>query len=156
MIDFGGEDLVLVKEFRASPSELYRAWSEPEELAGWMGPPSVDVHLVEVDLRPGGAYRIVMRFPEGVEYSWGGRYLELNPPTRLAFTVEFWGEDGKLNRENPTQITVSFEAVGDKTRMTFRQSPFPPGVDREGHADGWIAAFEKLAGFLEAAGRVSA
>lgn len=142
LVEFGGRDLVIVKDFAASANDLYRAWTQ--ELADWMGPSGISAPRVQTDLRPGGAYRIDMIFPEGTEYSWGGRYLELDPPSRLRFTVDFHGENGELDRSSPTEIVLEFEAMPAGTRMTFRQLPFPPGVDRKAHADGWVEAFDKL------------
>jgi len=153
IVETGGKDLFIVKEFRAPVQELYKSWSEPSELAAWMGPAGVAVPVVDVDLRIGGAYRICIRFPNGVEYCWGGQYLALVPPTHLSFTVDYHGEDGRYDRSDPTRISVDLEPSQGGTRMTFRQSPFPPRVDRAAHADGWVEAFGKLQQMLEPVGQ---
>lgn len=142
--DTGDSDLVIVRQFRTTPAVLFEAWTDPAELALWMGPEGVAVPEVGVDLRPDGEYRIVLRFAEGVDYAWGGRYLEIRPPHHLSFSVEFHGENGVFDRSNPTIITVDFAPVADGTQMIFRQSPFPSGVHREAHANGWLEAFAKL------------
>ena len=148
-IDIAGRDLVMVKEFRTSPATLYAAWTDPGELAQWMGPEHVDVPQVEVDLRVGGAYAITIRFENGIDYTWGGRYLELLPPRRLSFTVDYYGESSEYDHSNPTVITVSLDPMPTGTRMIFRQSPFPPAVDRRAHADGWAKSFDKLEDALQ-------
>lgn len=146
MIDLTGEDLVIVRQLRATPVRAFRAWSTPEQLARWMGPGGFTTPVVESDLREGGSYRICIRPPEGAEYWWGGRYVEVDEPYRLAFTVEYYGSPGEetLNGAPKTTISLTFEPTGEGTRMTFRQSPFPPIADRASHADGWVQAFGKL------------
>lgn len=145
-IDLTGEDLVIVRELKATPGQAFRAWSVPEQLARWMGPGGFVTPVVESDLREGGSYRICIRPPEGEVYWWGGRYVEVDEPYRLAFTVEYYGSPGEATLEGApmTMISLTFESMPGGTRMTFRQSPFPPIVDRADHADGWVQALNKL------------
>ena len=57
-----------------------------------------------MDLRVGGAVRVVMRDPaRDVEYGGGGRYTEIERPARLAFT---WTWDDESRR---TLIEIDFE-----------------------------------------------
>lgn len=122
-----------------------------------MGPVGFVTPVVESDLREGGSYRICIRPPHGDDYWWGGKYVEIDEPYRLAFTVEYYGSPGEdtLKGAPVTTISLTFEETTSGTRMTFRQSPFPPLVDREGHADGWIATFKKLEQLFEPAAGVS-
>lgn len=156
-IDLASEDLVIVRELKASPTRAFEAWSAPERLARWMGPGGFTVPVVESDLREGGSYRICIKPPEGEEYWWGGKYVEIDKPYRLAFTVEYYGSPGEetLKGAPATTISLTFEATSQGTRMTFRQSPFPPLVNRADHADGWVHAFRKLERLLEQEERVA-
>jgi uncharacterized protein YndB with AHSA1/START domain len=45
-------------------------------------------------------------------------------------------------------VTVTFAAEGDKTRMTFKQAPFPTLEERDGHEGGWSEAFDKLGDYV--------
>ena len=145
-IDLGGEDLVIVRELKTTPIKAFRAWSVPDRLAQWMGPGGFVTPVVESDLREGGSYRICIKPPEGEEYWWGGKYVEIDEPYRLAFTVEYYGSPGEdtLNGAPASTISLTFEPSSHGTRMTFRQAPYPPLTDRAEHADGWVQAFSKL------------
>lgn len=151
-IDLGGGDLVIVRQLQATPIRAFRAWSVPEQLARWMGPGGFVTPVVESDLREGGSYRICISPPEGEVYWWGGKYVEVDEPYRLAFTVEYYGSPGEATLEGApvTVISLTFEPSGTGTRMTFRQSPFPPLANRAEHADGWVQAFGKLDGLFAA------
>lgn len=150
-VDLAGDDLVIVREFKAAPAKVFRAWSDPQRVAGWMGPSGFTSPVVECDLREGGSYRMCIQPPHGDDYWWGGRYVEIDEPYRLAFTVDYYGSAGEdtLNGAPVTTISLTFEASGSGTRMTFRQSPFPPNTNREAHADGWVQAFGKLERMLD-------
>jgi uncharacterized protein YndB with AHSA1/START domain len=150
-VELTDDDLVIVRQLRASQAQAFRAWSDPTRLARWIGAVGFTVPTVQSDFRPGGAYQICIRSPQGEDYWWGGHYFEIAEPLHLRFTVETYGWPGEttLNHAPVTTVTVTFEPTGEGTRMTFRQSPFPPDVDRKNHANGWIEAFHKLEGLLE-------
>ena len=152
-IDLADNELVIVRELRTTPLQAFRAWTVPERLAKWMGPGGFVVPVVESDLREGGRYRICIMPADGDEYWWGGKYVEIDEPYRLAFTVEYYGSPGEDTLEGApvTVISLTFEPYGNFTRMTFRQSPFPPLVDPADHADGWVQALRKLDDFIEQA-----
>ena len=60
-------------------------------MARWWGPANFTNSACEMDVRPGGAYRIVMRSPEGVEYPIRGIFLEVARPERLVMTLDTSG-----------------------------------------------------------------
>lgn len=69
------------------PRELvWKAWTMPEHLRRWFTPKPWTVHECEVDLRPGGTFRTLMRSPEGEESLINGCYLEVIPNERLVWT----------------------------------------------------------------------
>jgi uncharacterized protein YndB with AHSA1/START domain len=111
-------EIVLTRVFDA-PSELvFRMWTDPGHLARWWGPRGFTNPVCETDLRPGGAYRIVMRAPDGHEYPCQGVYREIVRPERLVFTNNAVGTDGSLVIEGLT--TVLFAEEGGKTTVTLR------------------------------------
>jgi uncharacterized protein YndB with AHSA1/START domain len=79
-------ELVIERVFDAPPELVFQAWTQPAHLARWWGPKGFTNPVCEVDLRVGGAWRIVMRAPNGVEYPGGGIYREIVVPERLVFT----------------------------------------------------------------------
>jgi uncharacterized protein YndB with AHSA1/START domain len=65
---------------------LWNAWTQPELLKPWFCPRPWMAIECEIDLRPGGTFRTVMRSPQGEEFSYPGCYLEVVPNRRLVWT----------------------------------------------------------------------
>ncbi len=63
-----------------------RAWTEPDQIRQWWGPGEFTCPKAEVDLRPGGSYRLAMQPTAGEAFIVGGTYREVEPPTRLVYT----------------------------------------------------------------------
>jgi uncharacterized protein YndB with AHSA1/START domain len=74
---------------KASPRMLFDAWTKPEHLKQWLGPRELVMVTCEIDLRVGGKYRYVHRSPDGQEFGFNGKYLELDPPHRMVCTSVF-------------------------------------------------------------------
>jgi uncharacterized protein YndB with AHSA1/START domain len=81
-----GRDLVITRLFNAPRELVYKVWTDPKHVKQWWGPKVFTTPVVEMDVRPGGAYRFVMRSPEGDEYPMKGIYLEVIKNTRLVCT----------------------------------------------------------------------
>jgi uncharacterized protein YndB with AHSA1/START domain len=79
-------DLELVREVDVSPDLVWKAWTTPEILKQWFAPKPYETPHCEIDLRPGGIFRTVMRSPEGEEMDGAGCYLEVIENERLAWT----------------------------------------------------------------------
>jgi uncharacterized protein YndB with AHSA1/START domain len=81
--------------FNAPRDRVWRAWTEPELLAQWLGPRYLTMRDCEMDLRPGGAWRFVHVAPDGTEHGFHGEFTEVDAPRRLArtFVYDPWPED---------------------------------------------------------------
>jgi uncharacterized protein YndB with AHSA1/START domain len=79
-------DLVLEREIDVPVDLVWQAWTTPESIKHWFVPKPWTIASCEVDLRPGGAFKTVMRSPEGEEFANSGCYLEIVPNRRLVFT----------------------------------------------------------------------
>lgn len=79
-------DLVLTRDVDVTPEEIWGAWTEPEQLIQWFTPKPWITAECEIDLRPGGRFRTVMRGPEGEEFDGSSCYLEVVPNRRLVWT----------------------------------------------------------------------
>ena len=80
-------DLVLERIVELPPEAIWHAWTNPERLKEWFCPAPWRVVECEIDLRPGGLFRTVMRSPEGQEYpDEGGCYLEVVENQKLVWT----------------------------------------------------------------------
>ena len=73
----------------ASPQRVFEAMTDPEQVAQWWGPEGFTCPEVTLDAKVGGAYRIAMQPPEGELFHLAGEYLEVQPPTRLAYTFRW-------------------------------------------------------------------
>ena len=79
-------DLVLEREVDVPPELVWKAWTTPELLKQWFAPKPYETPACEIDLRPGGAFRTVMRSPEGDEFDNVGCYLEVIENEKLSWT----------------------------------------------------------------------
>jgi uncharacterized protein YndB with AHSA1/START domain len=140
-----GRDLVMRRAFDAPRARVWKAWTEGDRAIEWWGPHGFRAGLCEWDLRPGGAWRAVMRSPEGVEYPQHGVLREMVPPERLVFSF-IWDGDGP---ESETLVTVTLAERRRKTEMTFRKGPFRSETEREGEESGWNETFERLRAYVE-------
>jgi uncharacterized protein YndB with AHSA1/START domain len=131
--------LELTRTLAAPPERVWRALTDPQALAGWFWP-----HLdntVEVDLRLGGRYRITGP-KAGIAVS--GRYLEVEPPKRLAFT---WQWDGESEQ---SRVTLELSATAGGTALTLVHDRFPDEATRDLHAQGWNDCLDRLPSWLTA------
>ncbi len=133
--------LTITRVIAAPRDKVFRAWTDPTELAKWWGPKGMTVPVCEIDVRPGGAIHTVMRTAEGTEYTMKGVYREVTPPERLVFTW-CWQEGDMAGVE--TLVTVEFHDRGESTELVLSHEGFPSAAQCEGHTQGWSSSFECL------------
>jgi|SRR3954452_2699741 uncharacterized protein YndB with AHSA1/START domain len=138
-------ELAITRVFDAPRELVFAAWTDPDQLASWLGPHGYTGAAVTLATRPGGAWRACIRSPEGDEHWMHGVYREVSAPERLVFTFA-WDTEGDLRTE--TVVTIDFADLGGKTEMTFVQTGFPTVADRDGHHEGWTSSFDDLTGFI--------
>jgi uncharacterized protein YndB with AHSA1/START domain len=118
-------ELVVTRMFNAEPRVVFDAWTKPELVKRWWAPKSRGAVMVSVegDARVGGTYRYVFSAPQAGTMAFSGKYLEVVVPSRLVHTEGFEPTASGVEGE-PSVVTVTFEARGDKTFVTSR-SKFP-------------------------------
>src|SRR5947208_14779951 len=79
-------ELTLTRVLDAPRELVFRMWTDPQHVAKWWGPMGFTNPVCEMDVRAGGALRIVMRAPDGTEHAMTGTYREVVAPVRLVFT----------------------------------------------------------------------
>jgi uncharacterized protein YndB with AHSA1/START domain len=79
-------DLVLERFVDVPVERVWLAWTTPEHLKKWFTPAPWSTVDCEIDLRPGGIFRTVMRSPEGQEFPNAGCYLEIITNEKLVWT----------------------------------------------------------------------
>ena len=112
-----GFECVITRVFDAPRELVFELWTDPKHLAQWFGPKDFTANIIENDVRSGGAYHFHMRGPNYDEH-WRGIYREVVTPERLVFT---WGPWIRASTGD-TLVTVTFEDVGGKTRLTLEFS----------------------------------
>jgi uncharacterized protein (TIGR02246 family) len=141
--------LEIERDFAASPALLFRQWTESEGLRAWFAPSGYEVLSAAADPRPGGAWEVRYRSESGTVISEAGRFLVLEPPSRLVLTLQHRFADGRRGPE--TQITVSFADVDGRSRMRFVQTGIESEPMRDGLLEGWGSCFDQLDRRLAAA-----
>ena len=133
--------LQMERTYDAPAERVFDAWTSEEVMRRWWhADRDWETPLAEVDLRVGGAVRVVMRDPRsGDEYGGGGVYTEIDRPRRLAFT---WVWDGDVTRQ---LIEIDFEESGGVTTVRFTHRDLWSEEAVRSHEDGWGTAFNNLA-----------
>jgi uncharacterized protein YndB with AHSA1/START domain len=138
-----GQDILITRIFDAPREAVFRAWTDPDEVAAWYGPEAFDTprERIRIDLRAGGRYELTMvQRGGGAEFAIGYDILEVVEPELLVLRSD---PMPGLGMHEPTVTRIELHDHGDKTRMTLTDGPYPGG---SGHAEaGWHAAFDKLA-----------
>ena len=128
-----------------SPRRVFAAMTDPEQVAEWWGPNGFTCPEVNLDVRVGGVYRIAMRSPMGELFHLTGAYVEVVPPSRLAYTFR-WEPPDPDDRETIARLTLR-DANG-ATDVELLQGPFATEARRDLHQAGWADSLARLASHL--------
>ena len=138
------QEVLITRIVEAPRERVFRAWTDPDELAAWYGPEHLDTprERIRIDLRVGGRYELTMVQRGGAaEFAVRYEILELVEPELIVLRSDPMPEVGM---HEPTVLRVEFHDHGAKTRMTLSDGPLPP--EGRGPAEaGYNAAFDKLA-----------
>jgi uncharacterized protein YndB with AHSA1/START domain len=155
-------DLVLERVVDVPRELVWKAWTDPEQLKKWFTPAPWQTVDCEIDLRPGGIFRTVMRSPEGKEFDNGaGCYLEVIENEKLVWTSALGpgfrpvlhppGCDGE--EDMPFTAVITFEPHDAGTKYTaIAIHPDEAGRRRHeemGFHDGWSAALDQLVALVK-------
>lgn len=143
-------ELVITRVFDAPRSLVFKAWREPERQIQWMGPRGFTGKVLQSAKGPGDSYRYYMRDPQGGDHWQQGVVRELIEPERLVFTYAWANAQGQPTRPE-TLVTLTFEDVGGKTKMTLRQGIFESVSACDDHRGGWNSSLDRLAEYVATA-----
>jgi len=140
-------EIVLTRVIDAPRERVFRAWTDPKQLKHWFGPQGFTIPSAESDPRPGGTFRVVMRFAEGdgKDYPSTGTYREVVPPERIVMTMAGQGAEGSID---DSLLTVTFTERAGKTLLILHHTAGASGKELGGAAQGWTQSLDKLAKFL--------
>jgi len=139
-----GQEVLITRVFDAPRERVFRAWTDPDEVAAWYGPEHMEAprERIRIDLRVGGRWELTMvQVGGGREFSIGYDITELVEPELLVLRSD---PQPEMGMPGPVVMRVEFHDEAGRTRMTLTDGPYPP--EGRGYAEaGWGAAFEKLA-----------
>jgi uncharacterized protein YndB with AHSA1/START domain len=135
--------LRLTRRYPVAPEKVWRAWIEPQALSAWFGSGEPgSVLLADLDVRPGGKYRIRFRMG-GEEHEVGGTYEEVVAPERLAFTWAWHSTPERMSR-----VVVTLKPVPGGTELQMLHHRFVDAAARSNHERGWTVALSNLERWL--------
>ena len=143
---FAEETVSIDRTFDAPRERVFKAWTQPDEIAAWYGPAHVEIPRdgVRVDLRVGGRWEVTMLAPGGRRFVVGYEIQALVEPELIVLRSDPMPQSGM---PIGTLVRLEFHDLGGQTRVTLTDGPFPAGGGSGARA-GYNAAFDKLATHL--------
>ena len=138
--DTTGSIVQVRRRVRAGADEIFDLWTKPDLMVRWMSPfPGAVDCKASCDLRPGGAFSLVMSSEEASR-EVSGAYVLIDRPRKLVFT---WM--GPLTNNVTTLVTVELNPRGDETDLVLTHERLPTTAIYEGHTKGWGHILDHLA-----------
>jgi uncharacterized protein YndB with AHSA1/START domain len=141
-------EIMLTRDFDAPRELVWAAWTQADRVDQWWGPDGFITRTETMDVRPGGAWRYTMTSADGTVYPNFVLYMDVSPPERLIYA-----HGGEEAAPAHFHVTVLFEALGERTRVTMR-SLFPSKAARDhvvevyGAIEGGKQTLARLADYL--------
>jgi uncharacterized protein YndB with AHSA1/START domain len=146
-----GREIFITREFNAPRELVWEAMTNPKHVVNWWGPRGFTTTIEEMDFRVGGAWKHVMRGPDGAKYPNKSIFKEIVKPEKIVFSHGGGREEGP---GASFQATWTFEALAaDKTRVTARMV-FSSASERDfvvkefGAIEGGKQTLERLGEYL--------
>jgi uncharacterized protein YndB with AHSA1/START domain len=142
------QEIKIRRVFDAPRELVWKAWTEPEELAQWWGPPgwTTPLETITMDVRPGGAFRLTGVSEDGTEMPQAGVYREVVEPERLVLEES---PEGAWHEGAVSVVTLT--DLGDgRTEMVSHMTIQTTEEMRERAEAGVAGSIDRLAEHLEA------
>jgi uncharacterized protein YndB with AHSA1/START domain len=141
------QQALIDRVFEAPIDLVFSMWTNPEYLARWWGPKDNVNPVCEMDARPGGLIKILMRTRDGELIPVSGIFNEVRPPERLVFTTMREDKSGTARMEAVHTVTLKQE--NGKTRLIMLVEVTKPGPEFvsscQGMELGWGQSFDRMA-----------
>jgi uncharacterized protein YndB with AHSA1/START domain len=151
--------LIISRTFNAPLDRVWKAWTEPEQMAQWWGPKGFTADVKTLDLKPGGMFHYCIQSPQGQEM-WGRMlFREIAAQEKLEFINSFSDPDGGVTRHPLApgwpllmHTVISFTEEDGKTTVTVEWQPYEATEaekelfeeGRDSMKAGWTGTFDKL------------
>jgi len=143
------------KLIKASPERIYRAFTDPDELANWQVPGEMTARIHYFDLRIGGGYSMSLLYPSSQsgqgksserEDRFTAQFLELTPFKRLVQAITFDSADPAFFGMMFMLVTLAEAELG--TEVTIQFENIPLGIRPADNEIGTQSSLEKLERYL--------
>jgi uncharacterized protein YndB with AHSA1/START domain len=152
-------DVVVVRTLNAPCEEVWRAWSDPDQVMGWWGPQGFTSPMCRMDFREGGTTLVSMRSAEGPELFNTWSYRSIEPMDRIEFVNRFSDSEGNpvapgdlgLPPVIPAEVLheVTLRAIDDRTtELTVHEFGYPNEQIVEVSKTGMEQCIDKMAALL--------
>ncbi|SEA85873.1 SRPBCC family protein [Paraburkholderia sartisoli] len=131
--------LTIQRHINASPEKVWRAWTDPAQIAKWWTPMGNKVVQADMDVRVGGRFHVIMHAPDGGTNDVSGEYREVVPGTKLVFTWAWI-----TTPEHESLVTITLRRDGDATLLTLTHEQFVDEAARDSHHAGWTDVLDTL------------
>jgi uncharacterized protein YndB with AHSA1/START domain len=140
-------EVVITRVFDAPARPLFEAYSTPEHLKRWFGPPGWPLTLCEMDFRVGGRVRFALTGPDGTQGTpFGGEYLEIVPNRKIVYNGAF-----ETPGAETMVVTITFDEDEKSGQTTLTIHTLFASVAMKnahlgmGYAQSWGSMLDQLA-----------
>ena len=137
----GSLSLIVRRVIPAPRDAVFAAWTDPELLARWWGPRGVRLAAAEIDLRPGGRYRLANEYQDGSVLWITGVFEVIEHPSRISYT---WAHEPVDDDTEHTRVTVRFEDHDQGTEVIVVHHGFGSQRSQQAHREGWADCLNAL------------
>lgn len=148
------KDILIIREFDAPRDLVFKVWTDPDYLKNWYAPEGCEIEISQFEFKTGGKFLHCI-YNEAVHDCWcTGIFREIKAPEKIVYDISVSDKNGKparpvdvgMDPEWPatTTVTVVFESLGDKTRVTLHQAVSENLAKRTGAYPSWLSMFDKL------------
>lgn len=130
-------ELVTSRTFDAPLRLVWDAWTRAEHVAKWFTPRPLTTGDCEVDFRPGGVFRVVMKMPDGTPHEMRASFGRIVEHELIEFA-------GQIPDGNVVETTVRFTEAGGKTTLAVHQVYAFESDATRGAPIGWKATLDQL------------
>lgn len=142
-------EVVMTRAFNAPRELVFEVCTQPQHMRQWWGPHQYSLPICEMDVRPGGRYRMVQRAEDGGEHPFSGEFREVLPPERLVMTQVY-----EPYADHPMLVILEFQDLGDGRTRLVDHMVFDTVESRDasmaaGMESGARESYERLAEHLQ-------
>jgi uncharacterized protein YndB with AHSA1/START domain len=144
-------ELYVSRIYDSSRQQIFRAWTEPKQMARWWGPKDFTNPVCEVDARVGGKLAITMHGPDGQDYPMRATFTDVRAPERIAFEFEAMDAHGHVALKGRLSMTLTEEDGRTRLNLSTHAEGVSTGAAQklQGMEAGWNQSLDRLRAALK-------